>query len=327
MRIRQIGSGLVAVAVVLVMTVSPALAQEQEGQEGLTKAQQLTEEGRTLLQQEKPQEALEVLDRAIEADPSWQFAHFFRGYAYGYLERHEDALASFQRALELAPEWADAAHMSAVAAFQTGDVEMAWDYAVRAHQSGGDISQLRQMMANTEQPDDLEERLSAPRIFVDNIDVEGLLARNENPFGRAVDTGVGTASDVTNQEQEQGGVQSRNTTTSKATGTGNRILAESQADLNTLLRKTREALGNSPSFGLVPRREMSSYTLIFEIDDMGEDNPRFVKGYLKLYDTRTGEEAYKRVMELRNINSVGDVNSDIERYVDYLEEWIAEQSR
>jgi len=326
MRIRQIGSWLVAGVVVLTMAAAPALAQDQE----LTRAQQLTEEGRKLLEQNKPQEALEKLDQAVEADPTWQFAHFFRGYARGYLQQHEQALESFETALELAPEWADAARMSAIAAFQTAQVELAWDYAVRAHQGGADISQLRQMMADNDQPDDLEARLDAPRVFVDQIDVEGLLARNENPFGRAVDTGDGVAGDVTQQQgqgQGGGGVQSSNTTTSKATNTGSRLLAESQADLNTLLRKTRESLGASPSFGLVPRREMSNYVMIYEIDDMGEGSRRNVDGYIRLYDTRTGEEVYKRVLELRNISSVGDLNADIERYVDYLEEWMAGQNR
>ena len=41
---------------------------------------------------------------------------------------------------------------------------------------------------------------------------------------------------------------------------------------------------------------------------------------------RSGEEAYRRLLELRNIASLADLNADIERYVDFLEEWLRNRS-
>ena len=59
---------------------------------------------------------------------------------------------------------------------------------------------------------------------------------------------------------------------------------------------------------------------------MGEGAQKTVKGYIKLVDPRSGEEAYRRIIELRNISSLADLNADSERDVDFMEIWLRERS-
>lgn len=313
------------VAFVLVPAVSPGEPQN---------AQELVREAVRLLEQERAAEALEELDRAIEEDPGYPPAHLYRGYALGQMGRREAAQQAFLRAVELNPGWPDAHRMAAIASFHVGDYETAWEQAIQAHLAGVDMSQgfegLRQV---SRQPADLERRLNAPRVFVGELETSGLEARTENPFGRNVDvSGAASRPEVTAETAQPpptpgagdaGAAGGRPITSgSKATGTGQRALAEAQADLAEMLRQTRDAVSDSPDFGLVPRREMADYVLIIEVDDLAETAPRKLDGYIKLYDARTGEEIYRRVLTLRNISAVADLNADINRYVDYMEQWL-----
>ncbi|MEZ6185045.1 MAG: tetratricopeptide repeat protein [Planctomycetota bacterium] len=71
-------------------------------------ARALGEQGAAWVQEERPQEALEVLERALELDPTDALAHANRGRALVQLGRIEDAILAFDRALELDPGCAPA---------------------------------------------------------------------------------------------------------------------------------------------------------------------------------------------------------------------------
>ena len=66
--------------------------------------------------------------------------------------------------------------------------------------------------------------------------------------------------------------------------------------------------------------------MLVEIAEMGGASGNAVKGHLKLVDPRSGEEAYRRVLELKNISSLAELNSEIERIVNLLEEWLLDRS-
>ena len=48
-------------------------------------------------------------------------------------------------------------------------------------------------------------------------------------------------------------------------------------------------------------------------------------GFIKVYEARSGEEDYRRVLKLRNIDSVAELNADMEQYIDYMEEWLSKR--
>ena len=67
------------------------------------------------LQAARPDEALPLLDRAVEVRPAEAKAHASRALALNALGRHAEALASADRALALRPDMAEALRLRAVA--------------------------------------------------------------------------------------------------------------------------------------------------------------------------------------------------------------------
>ena len=311
---------VVLIAVALLAPTHAALAQEQ------SKAEEIASNAWNMLLQGRLEDGLEELDKAIDEDKNHAMAWYYRGFALANLQRMNEAHASFLRAAELGPGWGDAHRMAAVSAVDTGNLDVAWDQAIKAHQAGVDMTQAFQsLQTRSRAPDDLDQQLNAVRVFVGPLNTEKLAARLDNPFTRAVDTGDGPTSTVEVQRGQL--VDPRSTSASLATGVGKRLITESQADFFQLLQQTRRSLAASRSFGLVPRQEMARYLLMIEVDELAESGPKRLEGYLKLYDPRSGEEVYRRVLELRNISSRSDLNADLERYVAYLEEWLAQRGR
>ena len=74
--------------------------------------------------------------------------------------------------------------------------------------------------------------------------------------------------------------------------------------------------------GVAQRQEMADFLMVIEVDELGAGDRKSLRGYIKLYDPRSGEEVYRRVLELNNIASLSDLNRDMERYIDYMEEWL-----
>ena len=321
------GAAIVAAILVACLNAQATLAQS---------AAELTERGRLALINRQFDAALSDLDKAIEADAANPLAHYYRGLVLGNVGRERDALGAFLRAAELNPGWGEAHRMATIAALNTRSLAVAWEQAVKAHQAGSDVGDaINRLLALEKAPGDLDTQLAAARIFVMPLNTEKLEARRDNPFGTEVVSGGGTAAGV-GVGGGRGGVGGGggavinpfNTSTSRATNVGGQQVAQSQGDFYSLLMQTRRSLADSRYFGVVPRQDMAQYLLLIEIDEMGGSggSQKPVRGYLKLIDPRSGEEAYRRLLELRNIASLADLNADMERYVDYMEEWLRNRS-
>ena len=299
-----LGRRLVAVAVFAAVLAGTAHAQSP--------AVDMTNKARQLLVERQFQPALAELDKAIASDASYPVAYYLRGFALANMGRSREALDAFVMAADLNPGWGDAHRMAAVTAINTGALGIAWDQAVKAHQAGADVGDtFNRLLAMERAPGDLDQQLGAARIFVMPVDTEKLAARQDNPFGTAVVGGGGGA--ITNPF---------NTSTSRSTNVGGQQIAESQSQFFDIVRQTRRSLADSKSFGVVASQEMAQFLLVIEIDELGRGAQKSLEGYIKLYDARSGEEAYRRRLELRNIDSRADLNADLERYVDYMEEWL-----
>ena len=68
-------------------------------------AKQLFCEGRALIEENKIQEALPILKRAIQADPKAAYAYNALGLAYERMNEAQPAVEAFAKAIELAPQW------------------------------------------------------------------------------------------------------------------------------------------------------------------------------------------------------------------------------
>lgn len=329
---RRILSGLAALALVLGIGAGTSTAAVQD----LEKAQKALQEGLELLEDERAEEALDRFDETIAIVPDvWQ-AHYHRGRALGMLGKPAEARDAFVTTTELDPTFAPAYQLAAISAFEVGDFDTAWEMAIIAHQMGIDMSQGFEFLKQaSREPDGFQERLTAPRVYVsEQIDAEGLLGREVNPFGQSIDRadpadastggGPGAPSGGAADAADSSVLSSSGramTSSSRATNTGQTRLSETQAELADMLRYTREAVAHSQRLALAPQAAGGQYILYFEVDDMEDDTPRKLDGYVKLVDATTGEEVYRRVLELRDVSSRGDLNADLRRYVGYLAAW------
>ena len=314
------GAVLIAVILVACLNSQPAFAQASA---------QLTEKGRVALVNRQFDIALSDLNKAIEADALNPYAHYYRGLVLGNLGRQREALDAFLKAAELNPGWGEAHRVAAIAALDTRNLSIAWEQAVKAYQAGADVSQsINRLLAIEKAPGDLDEQLAAARIFVMPVDTEKLEARQDNPFGggnvvgAALDRG-GTASAGSSNEI---GNPSGSTSSSRQTNAGGQQAAQAQAHFYSLLTQLRLSLTNSRHFGVVGQQDMARYLMVVSIDEMGGAGGNAARGHLKLVDPRSGEEAYSRVLELRNIASLAELNAEVERIVNLLEEWLLDLS-
>ncbi|MCA9719398.1 MAG: tetratricopeptide repeat protein, partial [Myxococcales bacterium] len=76
----------------------------EETDESLPEAKPL-ERALTLLEQERPAEALTVVDEALVGAPDDPELHYARGVALSVLERPDEAVPAYERALELKPDF------------------------------------------------------------------------------------------------------------------------------------------------------------------------------------------------------------------------------
>lgn len=308
-------------AMLLTVAVPATLAQDRE------KAAEATEKGLEYLQKEEYENALREFEKALEADDTvWQ-AWFYQGMALGSLGDAQGAQSAFLRATELNPGNHDINFRAAFASFQIGDFDTAWEQIIRAHQAGRPdmeqyIARLREV---SDEPEGLDERLAAPRLFVHEPDIEGVSSSVENPWAREVGSRVDTIDNIDQQEVgEAPGRVDSTSAASRATGSGMRAVTEAMPDIATMMRITRQAIAESSALGLVPQQEASQYVLVIDIDDLAEEGPRRLEGYVKLMDPESGEEVYRRVLELSNINNLGELNAEVRQYVRYLEDWFRE---
>lgn len=123
--------------------------------------------GIELLQVNNTDDAIIAFTRALDADPfNWE-AHYYRGRALGVQGRIVDARDEFLAAADLGPGYGPVHEFVAIASADLGDTDTAWEHAIRAQHAGYDMSQrfaaLREL---SPAPDDLQQRLEVPRLYV-----------------------------------------------------------------------------------------------------------------------------------------------------------------
>ncbi|MCH2279492.1 MAG: tetratricopeptide repeat protein [Vicinamibacterales bacterium] len=291
MRLSQPRAPWVGIGALALAFVAPALASALVSQQAEASAQ-LTEQGRLALVNRQFDVALSDLNKAIEADASNPHAHYYRGLVLGNLGREREALDAFLKAAELNPGWGEAHRMAAVAALNTSNLPIAWEQAVKAHQTGADISEsINQLLALEKAPGDLDDQLAAARVFVGGFDTS-VFDRDGSRMG------------------------------AKA------ILAQAAADLFSFQQAARETLSESAAFGLVQRQESAQYIMMFEIEfltDTLNGSPRRLSGVLRLVDARSGETADRRRINFADISSLSYLNREWRRIIGLMEEWAAER--
>ena len=291
MRLSQPRAPWVGIGALALAFVAPALASALVSQQAEASAQ-LTEQGRLAFVNRQFDVALLDLNKAIEADASNPSAHYYRGLVLGNLGREREALDAFLKAAELNPGWGEAHRMAAVAALNTSNLPIAWEQAVKAHQTGADISEsINQLLALEKAPGDLDDQLAAARVFVGGFDTS-VFDRDGSRMG------------------------------AKA------ILAQAAADLFSFQQAARETLSESAAFGLVQRQESAQYIMMFEIEfltDTLNGSPRRLSGVLRLVDARSGETADRRRINFADISSLSYLNREWRRIIGLMEEWAAER--
>ncbi len=273
----------------------------QEQQQQLKRAQEYIDQG-------EPEYALGVLEEVLEADDALWTAHYLMGMAQGQKGDEKDALASFMAADERQPGVPDVYFMAGIASFGIGDYETCWEQTILAHQAGRDMTkEIAQLREVADPPDDLEERINAPRVLVGPMD----------------------------------------TTVTESNGSMESALMGVQKELAIVQRQIARALRDSPNFGLVRALQLADYMVVVNVADYGgaagaglqnrvgdvninlarQDGLRpnagrnELKGLLELVDTQTNDIAFSLPMTLADITSLGDLTRDVRRRVDLLERW------
>lgn len=265
-----------------------------------------------------PRRALDEIEEVLELQPDNPQAFYYRGMAHGQLNELREALDAFVMAGQKAPGYTDAHVQATKLAWQFQDWELAWEQAILASQSGFDMSQafaeLRQV---SDEPNDFEQRLRAPRVLLGPIDVEAVTGQDAflNEYG-----GIGGGGAAVG-----GGSRGDAATAFGEPAAGGSRLAEAQADIIAVRRTFGTLLLESDEFAVVQSPELATYVLTLKVNDVGLGRPRPMEGIVKLL--RDDEEVYSRPIRLSDIGSTADLRTEIFRVVQFMKEWQAEQQR
>ncbi len=278
-----------------------ALARQQQSEE-----MQIIIAAEQLVQQQKPDEALSELQNIFDKNDSFAPAYFVAGLAYAAKNQPQEAFDSFLKATEYRPGWGDAHRLASFHAASLGNLDVSWDHAIKAHQSGTDMSDgFAGRRTMTDAPDDLEAQLAAYRVFIGPFDT--------TVFEASGDTAL------------QGGA---NSSATARTDRGARIVREAIGDIFDYQEEARRQFARSRSFGLVQRQDQAQYIFVTEVDSLSDNMARRrMRAVVKLVDAQSGEEAYRRRVDFGNIVSRGDLNRDFSRLMNIMEEWAAERQR
>ena len=217
-----------------------------------------------------------------------------------------EALPSLLRAAELNPGMAHAHELAAIAAWEAGEHETAWDQVILAHLAGADETARVQAMAAVEPPPaDLMERITAPRVVVAPLDLEEIETRAEMPFDR---------NPMARADESVSGVPDA--------VAGRERVTEAYGDLARVQGVFREAISESRLYGLVLDPTQAEYVLRIAVDELGERPPRRMGGYLELLVAGSGVSAYRRNFDLRQIEALGEVHNQVGLLIDDLEAWL-----
>lgn len=125
-------------------------------------------QGKWLVAEGRPAEAIEHLDAALFAAPDNAEGHFQKALALAQLSKGLSALASAKRATELEPGVGVAHYVVATLSAEHGRMGQAWEELVRAEVAGYDVGRLRIRLEQVSPPPAwVERQLRAPKIFVE----------------------------------------------------------------------------------------------------------------------------------------------------------------
>lgn len=262
-----------------------------------------------MMGEERMSEALATLERAIEADQEYWEAYYQRGRALGLTDRYDEALADLLRAGQLNPGHGPTHAAAFLAAYRLEDYPIAWDQAIRASLAGQNMNDFfMELYQRSEVPEDFELRIQAKKVFVADPRIDEIEARAELPFNRNPESGgIGTISGRPDYVM------------------GSDRVKESAADIMRVHRFLREALSEAARFGVVLQPEWADYVLIISIDEIGEQPPRYLNGYLRLYERNNDDPIYYRTISLRDISTETILHGEISRFINDLEKWQAER--
>ncbi len=299
---------LFVVGVLQAVAVEPAQPHGRGGRGGGQESQggviALTQRGVELVAEKKFEEALEVFDRAIEANEKYGMAHYQRGRALALMGRMEEAKETLLRSTLLQAGFAHGHQLASLAAQQLGDYEAAWDQAVRAILAGVEPSAFGSLQQASPPSPDIQERLAAWKVFVVGVDTRELMTREDGPFN-----------DLTGNRRDRGDRDIRST------------LAQVQPDLIEMQRRLSNALSDTPGFGLVPEPEMAQYLLVITPDSISADPRATMQGEFRLYEVEGNEVAFVRPVSFRNLSAESAVTTEIEQFIRLLENWKSERQR
>lgn len=308
-------------------------------------AASLTDSANKLVNEGSYQQAIDALERAIQVDDSYGPAYHSLGFAYGRLGDHGRAADAFLRATQLRPGWAEAHRMAALAAANSGRLDLAWEQAIRAQQSGREMStEIEVLTEMGPPPENLADLLVAPRVFLEPIDLSAFEGFNENPFGRETRTGNSSIGAATGQPASEG---SRNLTSTQspdpaalsgwATQTGAPMVAESRADLDLMNLQLARGLSESLEIALVTEREQAGYVVVVEVenvargttDELGgqtvSNEPRWLQGSIVIRTGDGNREVLRRPLRLTDIATASTLRGEFAVYLRQLAIWARQQ--
>ncbi|MCH7824455.1 MAG: hypothetical protein IH849_06595 [Acidobacteria bacterium] len=112
--------------------------------------------------------ALAAARRAVFSDPGLWDGSFLQAAVLWMQHDPGAALAPLRQALWLEPGVAATQQLAWQLSVELGDLESAWDHAIRAQLAGADMdAEMELLGARSVPPEDLEARLNVPRVFVE----------------------------------------------------------------------------------------------------------------------------------------------------------------
>ncbi len=295
-------------ALALALAAPPtAAAAAQDTEEAVA----LTARAAQMIKENRLSEALELLEKAVEADDTYWESYYQQGRVFGMMEDFLMARHVLLKASQLNPGHAHTHRLAWEASYRIGDYENAWDQAIRASLAGTDMNQwFLEMYGTSEPPDDFEQRINAPRIYVAALTVGEVEARNQLPFNRnPAGGGVGT---ISGRPAYAEGLNRAN---------------ENAFNLERVRNSVRDAVFRAPYLGTVLDPELADFVLGISVDTLSENEPVRMQGYLRLYDTSTGEAAYFRTLNLRDISSDVSLFGEMQRHIIDLQKWSVARNR
>jgi tetratricopeptide (TPR) repeat protein len=308
-------TALLAIFALAVLAPSAAAQQQSPQMQKIVEAEQLIKQG-------NPDGALAIVGELLEENPEFAFAYFIAGLAYEAKENAgaagdtkteycQNAYDNFLKAAEYQPGYGIAHRLASMHAADRGDLDASWQQAIKAHQSGTDMNDAFTGLGTmSEKPADLEQQLAVKRVFVAPMDTE--------TFENQGDRSLGSSTSTRNIRE--------NSASSNA-DVGRRVLNEAAADIAQFQREANRQFASSRAFGLVQRPEMADLIMVFEVDSISDDTRRRTRGFMKLLDAKSGEEAFRRRVEFADIATRAELNRDFSQIMSIIEEWAAENLR